>query len=156
MAVILGHTYPEIFSGVGVHSGLPFGSANNVASAFTAMSGQAPQPTSQTSGQSVRTIVFHGTADATVNPANGASIAQSVERSGPDQTIQQTRPGSADGRSFHVSVSAEANRPAHLEHWVIDGLGHAWSGGKAGGSYTDPKGPDASAEMVRFFFGQEG
>ena len=37
MAVILGRTYPDVFAAVGAHSGLPFGAAHDVASAFTAM-----------------------------------------------------------------------------------------------------------------------
>lgn len=151
MAVILGHTHPDVFAAVGAHSGLPYGAASNVASAFAAMAGQTAQGTVQPPSPGVRTIVFHGSADSTVHPVNGAAIALNAERQGPSQSVQTSRKGNTSGRSYTTTISTGPERRDYLEHWVIDGLGHAWSGGQRGGSYTDPSGPEASAEMVRFF-----
>ena len=58
---------------------------------------------------------------------------------------------SAGGMRYSRTVqSDEGGRPL-LEQWVLHGAGHAWSGGSPDGSYTDPTGPDASREMMRFF-----
>ena len=152
MAVILGETYPDVFAAVGAHSGLPFGAAKDVTSAFAAMAGNAAEPLMNGSGSGVRTIVFHGTSDTTVHPSNGDHIARhALSRSG-TQTIETEDSGTVSGRAFTRRTSATNGGVPLLEHWVVDGLAHAWSGGKAAGSYTDTKGPDASAEMVRFFF----
>ena len=153
MAVILGETYPDVFAGVGAHSGLPFGAAADVPSAFAAMAGnvqgnRGPRST----GTGLRTIIFHGTADATVHPSNGERIARQALDNGSGQTIATEEQGSASGRSFTRSITASSEGMIELEHWAIDGLGHAWSGGQSAGSYADAKGPDASAEMIRFFF----
>jgi poly(3-hydroxybutyrate) depolymerase len=40
---------------------------------------------------------------------------------------------------------------AAVEEWRIAQLGHAWSGGSAEATYTDPKGPDATAAVLDFF-----
>ncbi len=151
MAVILGHTYPDVFAAAGVHSGLPYGAAKDVASAFAAMAGQRPGHAAEPQGPGIRTIVFHGSADSTVQACNGETIARSAERHGPSPSLQSTRKGTASGRSYTAMICTGPDGRDHLEHWVIDGLGHAWSGGRPGGSYTDPRGPDASAEMIRFF-----
>jgi poly(hydroxyalkanoate) depolymerase family esterase len=157
MAVILGETYPDVFSAVGAHSGLPFGAARDVPSAFAAMAGNAEQPTGAASNTpAVRTIVFHGTADATVHPSNGERIARDAMDRGARQSVEIEEQGHISGRRFRCKVSAPAGGAAELEHWVVEGLGHAWSGGRPGGSYTDEKGPDASAEMIRFFFEPSG
>jgi poly(3-hydroxybutyrate) depolymerase len=169
MAVVLGQTYPELFAGVGAHSGLPFGSAHDVPSALAAMkggrsgmpgqkrvSGAAAAPPRQAL-HAVPVIVFHGDRDHTVQASNGAHIVQQATQAhraqlgeaGLNVTTQQGRtPG---GRGFTRTVHADGEGHGRVESWTLHGAGHAWSGGHASGSYTDTAGPDASAEMRRFF-----
>jgi len=169
MAVILGETYPELFSGVGAHSGLPYRSAHDIPSAMAAMkggrSGIASLKAAQSSGaaprrkvaQAVPTIVFHGDRDHTVQQANGIEIVQQARNAHSaaesdtallDGMERGTSPG---GRSFSRTVHADAAGRPRVESWTVHGAGHAWAGGSESGSYTDASGPDASAEMVRFF-----
>lgn len=153
MAVILGETYPDVFAAIGAHSGLPAGSAKDVPSAFAAMAGNGTRPPAGSGAVGVRSIVLHGTADATVHPGNGQQIVQHLLDQGPRQTIQTEERGQAGGRGYCRTVTTNSAGVVLVEHWEIEGLGHAWSGGSASGSYTDAQGLDASAEMVRFFFG---
>jgi poly(hydroxyalkanoate) depolymerase family esterase len=149
MAAILGDAYPELFAAVGVHSGLPTGSATDVQTAFAAMSGGA-QPVRRTPKRAATppTIVFHGDADTTVNLVNGERIVEAaglsarpdVERSASPMGVPYTRRTWVDGQGAE-----------RAEQWTLHGVGHAWSGGDPAGSYTDARGPDASAEMLRFF-----
>ncbi len=150
MAVILGETYPDVFAGVGAHSGLAYGSAKDVPSAFAAMAGPTSEPHRKKTH--IPTIVFHGSSDTTVHPSNGDALARQAMDQGSSQTIETTQTGVAGEREFSVLRSAAATGEPTLEYWTVKGLGHAWSGGRAEGSYADPEGPDASAEMVRFFF----
>lgn len=142
MAAILGETYPDLFAAVGVHSGLPYASAKDVPSAFTAMAGNAPVGHTQ---NRTPTFVIHGTADTTVHPSNGAAIARTPKGTGELETRE-----TVNGREVIIRTSQGADGPT-LEYWSVGGLGHAWSGGSTRGSYTDPLGPDASKEMIRFF-----
>ena len=153
MAAILGETYPDVFAAVGAHSGLPLGSAKDVPSAFAAMAGNALEtPGVAQAGHTVRTIVFHGTADSTVHPSNGDGIARRARDSHARQSVETSISGDTGGRRYTRALSCDLDGTALVEHWTVEGQGHAWSGGKPAGSYTDPKGPDASAEMIRFFF----
>lgn len=155
MAVILGQTHPDVFAAVGAHSGLPFGAAKDVAGAFAAMNGTgAPAPARRKYAAPTPAIVFHGSADRTVHPLNGERIAADTLAAGPDQTMVDKTTARSGGRSHTREITTTLEGHALVEHWVVEGLGHAWSGGRPGGSYTDPKGPDASAEMVRFFLAQ--
>jgi poly(hydroxyalkanoate) depolymerase family esterase len=167
MAVVLGQTYPELFAAVGAHSGLPYASAHDIPSAMAAMKGghsglasaSAPLPAAapqRQAAQAVPTIVFHGDRDHTVQHSNGVRIvdqandAFTAERTPLQSSTQRaTSPG---GRGYSRTVHADADGSTRIESWTLHGAGHAWSGGHASGSCTDGRGPDASAEMIRFFF----
>ena len=145
MAAILGQTHPDVFSAVGVHSGLPAGSAKDVASAFAAMRNPVVAPAGRVESP-VRTIVFHGSADKTVAPANAdVVIAAAIGSLGYSEIV--------DGSETGATVTLYTNDvgQALAEKWSLDAVGHAWSGGSSDGSHTEPTGPDASVEMVRFF-----
>lgn len=147
MAMIMGASYPEIFSGIGIHSGLPYRSANDVMSAFSSMRGNPSRIAEQPKQP---TIIFHGDADSTVHPTNGKRIAdgrQDVSH----ETIETGKVDVAGGRNYTRTIRYDQNGIASIEHWAIAGAGHAWAGGSNDGTYTDPKGPNASAQMARFF-----
>ena len=159
-AVIMGITYPDLYAAIGAHSGLAWGAANDLHSAFAVMrqgeaeavrrSGSAPDGGEYR--RIVPTIVFHGDQDKTVHPRNADQI---IAQSRANMTVDlQTRvqhgrvPG---GHAYSRTIHADATGRTVLEQWVIHGAGHGWSGGSPAGSFTDPRGPDATQEMLRFF-----
>lgn len=147
-AAVLAETYPDLFAAVGVHSGLACGAASDMASAFGAMRDGGRAPTAR--GAGVPTIVFHGDRDSTVNPVNADRV---MAQAGAQRRLQETvtEGTSAGGMRFTRHVASDGTGAAVLEQWILHGAGHAWSGGSSAGSFTDPRGPDASREMVRFF-----
>jgi poly(hydroxyalkanoate) depolymerase family esterase len=153
-AAVLAATYPDLYAAVGVHSGLPYGAASDVPSALAAMREGEVGPTSAPRrARTVPMIVFHGDRDATVHPRNGDRVvAQAVADAGLRRGAEEH--GRAPGGGGHgwrrVRYEDREGRTL-LEQWVVQGAGHAWSGGSPAGSYTDPRGPDASREMLRFF-----
>lgn len=149
MADILGRCYPDLFAGVGVHSGLPGGAASDVMSAMSAMH-NGPATTAPSPATMPPLIVFHGDADATVHARNGDAVVAAA-LGGRGAAPHEVSGTSAAGQRFTRRVHAAADGRATVEHWQLHGAGHAWSGGSARGSYTDPRGADASAEMLRFF-----
>jgi poly(hydroxyalkanoate) depolymerase family esterase len=169
MAVVLGQTYPEMFAAVGAHSGLPYASAQDIPSALAAMKGgrsgllglqrrkstrAAPRPPQL---QPLPLIVFHGDRDHTVQHSNGEELVRQTSLAYATTAAQgplmpSTQAGAASGgRSYSRQRWANAAGHTLLESWTVHGAGHAWSGGDARGSYSDSAGPDASAEMLRFF-----
>jgi poly(hydroxyalkanoate) depolymerase family esterase len=140
MAALIANTHPDLVTAASVHSGLAPGSAQDVVSAFAAMRGEA---SGTAEALRVPAIIFHGSADGTVAPVNAGRLAGPV--SGASE-----RTGVDTSRRFDVLSGRNASGQP-VEVWRIDGAGHAWSGGTPQGSYTDPLGPDASAETLRFF-----
>ena len=148
MATILGDAYPELFAAVGVHSGLPTGAASNATAAFDAMKRGAQEPATPT-GAVPPVIVFHGDKDTTVHPINGQHIVAAHTRA---TAPERERLRSENGREYTRARYRDAGGHVMAEHWTVHGQGHAWSGGSPNGSYTDSNGPDATEEMLRFFF----
>jgi poly(hydroxyalkanoate) depolymerase family esterase len=154
-AAIMGTTYPDLYAAIGVHSGLACGAASDMPSAFAAMKqgGSAAKKGARRHGRSARTvptIVFHGDRDTTVNPVNGDEVVDQAKASADLRTIVN-RGESLGGMGYTCTIHSDASGRAMLEQWVLHGAGHAWSGGSSAGSYTEPRGPDASREMMRFF-----
>jgi poly(hydroxyalkanoate) depolymerase family esterase len=156
MAAIMAATYPDLYAAVGVHSGLAPGSAHDLASGFQAMR-NGGQVGRSAMGRGIPLILFHGDDDSTVHPCNAEQLVQQWVAAGPlgtaatTPTLRQGRtPG---GRTYTCAIYHEGHGRSHsvVEHWTLHGAGHAWSGGAPHGSYTDPDGPDASRELVRFF-----
>ena len=148
MASILGHTHPDLFAAVGVHSGLACGAANGLISALSVMKSGNGRSTLQST---VPIIVFHGDADTVVHPHNGQAVLQSVVGAGEQSTPNKVQSKSPQGRTYTRTRYQREDGSSLAEYWELHGAGHAWSGGSNSGSYTDPLGPDASAEMWRFF-----
>jgi poly(hydroxyalkanoate) depolymerase family esterase len=170
MAAIMAEAYPDLYAAVGIHSGLAPGSAHDMPSAFAAMHQGGPAtprrdvPIATPTGESDRivpAIVFHGDRDKTVHPRNAdrllehycpAKTTGSQKETGGSTPRGTVRQGQVPGGHAYTHITyRDAGGRAIAERWTVHGLGHAWSGGSSSGSYTDPKGPEASAEMVRFF-----
>ncbi|WP_205672108.1 PHB depolymerase family esterase [Ammoniphilus sp. YIM 78166] len=172
MSVILGATYPDLYAAIGVHSGLEYQAGTDLPSAVGAMFLGGPDPIGQGKlafeamqehHRPVPVIVFHGDSDKTVNITNGHQVLtqwsvtndyaddglrnQSIR----DDVFEITQGQIADGYSYTQSKYVDSRKKLIMEKWIVSDLPHSWSGGNTSGSYTDPKGPKASAEMVRFF-----
>jgi poly(hydroxyalkanoate) depolymerase family esterase len=151
-AAIMGATYNDLYAAVGIHSGLACGAATDMPSAFAAMrqGGGPGRRVVSGGGPPVPVIIFHGDRDTTVHPNNGGQVLE--QAIGTTSTQKKVHRGQIPGgHSYTRTTHTDAGGREILEHWSIHGAGHAWSGGSPAGSYTDPRGPDATREMLRFF-----
>ncbi len=154
-AAAVGNAYPDLYAAIGVHSGLACGAASDLPSAFAAMRQGAGGPAralrTGDPGRIVPTIVFHGSLDTTVHPRNGDQVIAQSRSTTDDLQTSMERGQVPGGHAYRRTLHADASGRVVLEQWDVDGGGHAWSGGSPAGSFTDPRGPDASRRMLRFF-----
>jgi poly(hydroxyalkanoate) depolymerase family esterase len=170
MAVIMGVSYPDLYAAIGVHSGLAYGAAHDLPSALAAMQHGGTSvartrdsrfPAAMTT-RGVPTIVFHGDRDTTVHPRNGDQVlahwTTTHAGGGPDTVagaklrVTVNRGQVPEGHAYTRAIYHDASGHTVMEQWLVHEAGHGWSGGSPYGSFTDPKGPDASQAMVRFFW----
>ena len=165
MATVMGATYPDLYAAICVHSGLPYAVAHDMPSAFAAMKNRKSKASARKVGaqaakplgHTIPIIMFHGDRDTTVDPSNGdQAVAQCVSQleagSGKFTSDKVEKGAVPNGRTYTRTVLHDAQGKAIAEKWIVHGAGHAWSGGSSKGTYTDPKGPDATREMLRFFY----
>lgn len=158
-AANIAHAYPDLYAAVGVHSGLAAGCARDLSSAMMAMNMGAPGSAppngfgAPTDGIRIPTIVFHGDGDGTVSPRNGDQVLAQAGIAALTPVAEPARATSPGGLAYTRTRYADADGRVRVENWQVRGLGHAWSGGSTAGSYTDPRGPDASRAMLDFFMG---
>lgn len=152
LASITGAAYPEIYAAIGVHSAVATGSVKTLTGALSAMrkGGAAIAPRRGARPQPI--IIFHGDSDNIVHPDNATGFLGVLRGSRSRSAIGHIRKGqSKGGRDFTRTLYRSATGEVFTENWSVHGGGHAWFGGNRAGSYTDPAGPDASREIVRFF-----
>lgn len=153
MAAIMAAVYPDIFAAVGVHSGVPYGAAHDLASAYGALRGDSRL---SAVGADLPLIVFQGDEDRTVFPANAERLVAARLAAAPGRAMQvssglaEPDPAIDRGRSTSFTVYTD-RRGTLVELWMVHGGGHAWFGGGGRTIFSDPRGPDASAAMVDFF-----
>jgi len=156
MAAVMGVTYPDLYAAVGIHSGLACGSAHDLPSALAAMKGMPAslgRRSEAVASHSIPTIVFHGDRDQTVHPRNGIDVVSKSTHweSGHGGQASIEHGQALNGHSYTRTIHRDEAGRVVLEHWLVHGGGHVWFGGSRAGSYSDPRGPSAAAEMIRFF-----
>jgi poly(hydroxyalkanoate) depolymerase family esterase len=169
MTVLLGATYPDRFTAIGVVAGVEYKGATSLAGGLSVAQSGGPDPEQQgiaahaqmgARARVVPTFVVHGTADGVLAKVNGDQVAVQWRRTNTlvlgEGAIEPVKSlsGTAGYPFTRMVHRNKANGASVVEYYVVDGLGHAWPGGKDGGSYSDARGPDASALLWAFFAGR--
>ena len=171
LAAILGVRQPELIAGVFIHSGVACGAASSGLAALkvlqhgadTDVAAIARDARAKASPRSlpVPLLAVQGADDDVVAPVNAAQLVRQYlvlnghpaadagagdELPLPDQVSTETL---VDSRVVTTSEWRVAHRVV-ARHVLVDGLGHAWSGGDDRHPYNDPRAPDATALLGAF------
>ncbi|HYH79166.1 MAG TPA: PHB depolymerase family esterase [Longimicrobium sp.] len=157
MAVNTAASHPALYAAVAAHSGAPYRAASDVPHALAVMRTGTPDPAilayalqDALGGRAMPLFAIHGAADAVLAPINSRQLAAQwagvlrLRSAAPERLtdgglgVERSRWSGADGKPV-------------VELMIVERLGHAWSGGSPQGTYTDPRGPDASKAILRFF-----
>ena len=169
MACVLANRYGSMFAACAVHSGLRYRAASSPGTAVAAMRRGSPNSAleaarqstlaSQPSAAFVPTLVIHGDRDETVNRINADQIIEQTRtlaeyESVPPRPLIEIAERRVAGshRAYRLRDYARDGRIV-LRRIIIEGLGHAWSGGDERHSFNDSQGPDAS-QLIRKFFSE--
>ena len=148
MTALMARNYPDLFAAAAIHAGLPPAAATSIPGAFSAMRRGAKGTPLPEGHPLVPVLVFQGDRDETVHPDNGHNVISAMIPPGCQSAQQRI---DQQGREVTLTRYLTPGGSIAGELWMVHGLGHAWSGGQPAGSYTDPAGPDASRESLRFF-----
>lgn len=163
MAVAVALSYPDLYAAVGTHSGIPYKAATSVVEALGAMQGRGGEPVALASSaktamgaraRAIPAIVFQGASDVVVNPRNAEQLVAQLSAAQDQQLAKSAVPVEEKGVSpsgYHYQHVTRGSGDATVELWLVEELGHAWSGGSAAGTFADTRGPSATNEMLRFF-----
>jgi poly(hydroxyalkanoate) depolymerase family esterase len=157
MADVMAATYPDLYSAVGIGSGLQYGGINPTLSPTQA--GQQVLAAMGSHARAVPVLIFQGGQDNIVPPDNATKLVQQWQTTDnlitagsfpavPTQTQNLQSPG---GQAYTVSHYADAKGLDMLQSWAVPSMSHAWSGGCGCQSYANPPGPDESTAMYSFF-----
>ncbi|HWW19545.1 MAG TPA: PHB depolymerase family esterase [Steroidobacteraceae bacterium] len=166
MAAVLCSTHPDLFAGCALHSGLMAQAATSLSQAVACMRHGVDPEAFNRSVQRMRarlsagahtapTLVIHGSADLIVNPVNAQQIAEQTRvlntrlNGSVEPLFSSERWTDSPGRPYRQQEMTLGDKLL-LRTLIIEGLGHAWSGGDARHEYFDPVGPDASRLILEF------
>ena len=166
MTAILALCYGATFAACGIVSGMMYRAADSALGAVQAMragsrlspEGTAAEAASRVSRRLrlVPALVMHGGDDTVVHPRN-AELTVAQFRKFAELLGVPARPlrgpleqfVTGNGRSYRQSDYARSDQVV-LRSILIEGLGHAWSGGDERERFNDPMPPDASRLLWDF------